>query len=148
MNFINYSQIVICSFLRTKNSLHMVRLSLFLAQRYYYMQNNRKQHVMACSSAQTVMINLIASRCSTHRLFLCFILLHISNGSVSASLVGYVLYLANLMSAMCITYFHLMVHKYIYSRYSSVFLTLYQLYHFLPFSTLILFSSLYLSIAT
>jgi len=39
-----------------------------------------------------VMINLIVSRCSTHGLFLYFILLHISNSSVSASLVGHVLY--------------------------------------------------------
>jgi len=39
-----------------------------------------------------------------------------------------------------------MVHRYIYSRYSSVFLTLYQLYHSLLFSTLISSSSLYLKL--
>jgi len=59
---------------------------------------------------------------------LCFILLHISNGSVSASLVRHVLYLADLMFATCISHLLLMVHRYIYSRYSSVFLMLYQLY--------------------
>ena len=95
-----------------------------------------------------VMIDLIDSRCSTHGLLLCFILLHISNGSVSASPVGHVLYSADLMSATCIPHFHLMVHRYIYSRYSSVFLTLYQLYHSLPSSTSISSSSLYLSVAT
>ena len=94
-----------------------------------------------------VMINLIASRCSTHGLLLWSILLHISNGSVSTSLVGHVLYLADLMSATCIPHYHLMVHRYIYSRYSPVFLMLYQLYHSLPFSTLISSSSLYLSVA-
>jgi len=51
-----------------------------------------------------VMIDLIASRCSTHGLLLCFILLHVSNGSVSASLVGHVLYSAELISATCIPY--------------------------------------------
>jgi len=94
------------------------------------------------------MIDLIDSRCSTHGLLLCFILLHISNSLVSTSLVGHVLYSADLMSTTCIPHFHLMVHKYIYSRYSFVFLMLYQLYHSLSFSTLILSSSLYLSIAT
>jgi len=29
--------IAICSFLRTKDSLHMVKLSLFIAQRHYHM---------------------------------------------------------------------------------------------------------------
>jgi len=87
-------------------------------------------------------------RCSTHGLLLWSILLHISNGSVSTSLVGHVLYLADLMSATCIPHYHLMVHRYIYSRYSPVFLMLYQLYHSLPFSTLISSSSLYLSVAT
>ena len=95
-----------------------------------------------------VMIDLIASRCSTHGLLLCFILLHVSNGSVSASLVGHVLYSTELMSATCIPHWYLMVHRYIYSRYSSVFLILYQLYHSLPSSTPISSSSLYLSIAT
>jgi len=103
------------------------------------------------------MINLIASKCSTHRLLLCFILLHISNSSVSTSLVGHVFYLADLMSAICIPYILLMsticiphillmVHRYIYSRYSPIFPTLYQLYHSLSFSTLISFSSLYLKL--
>ena len=78
----------------------------------------------------------------------CFILLHISNSSVSTSLVGHVLYLADLMSAICFPHLFLMVHRYIYIRYSPVFLMLYQLYYSLPFSTLTLFSSLYLSIAT
>ena len=93
-----------------------------------------------------VMINLIDSRYSTHGLLLCFISFHISNSSVSASLVGHVLYLADLMSAIYTPYFYLMVYRYIYSRYSSVFLMLYQLYHSLPFSTLILSSSLYLKL--
>jgi len=81
-----------------------------------------------------------------HEPLLCFILLHISNGSVSASLVGHVLYLADLMSATCIPHLLLMVHRYIYSRYSFVFLTLYQLYHSLSSSTLISSSSLYLKL--
>ena len=98
------------------------------------------------SVSEHVMIDLIDSRCSTHELLLCFISLHIPNGSVSASLVGHVLYSADLMSAMCIPHFYLMVHRYIYSRYSSVFLMLYQLYYSLPFSTLISFSSLYLKL--
>ena len=92
------------------------------------------------------MINLIDSRYSIHGLFLCFISLHISNGSVSTSLVGHVLYSADLMSAICIPYFHLMVYRYIYNRYSSVFLTLYQLYHSLPFLTPTSSSSLYLKL--
>ena len=74
-----------------------------------------------------VMIDLIDSKCSTHRLLLCFILLYIFNNSVSALLVGHVLYSADLMFVICISHFHLMVHRYIYSRYSSVFLMLYQL---------------------
>jgi len=93
-----------------------------------------------------VMIDLIVSRCSTHGLLFCFILLHISNGSVSASLVGHILYLADLMSTICIPHYYLIVHRYIYSRYSPVFLTLYQLYHSLPSSTLISSSSLYLKL--
>jgi len=93
-----------------------------------------------------VTIDLIVSRCFTHGLLLYFILLHISNGSVSASLVGHVLYSADLMSAICILHLLFIVHRYIYSRYSSVFLTLYQLYHSLPSSTLILFLSLYLKL--
>ena len=93
------------------------------------------------------MINLIDSRWSIHRLLLCFISLHISIGSVNVSLVGHVLYSADLMSAIYTPHFYLMVHKYIYSRYSFVFLTLYQLYHFLPSFTLNSFSSLYLSVA-
>jgi len=75
-----------------------------------------------------------------------FILLHISNRSVSASLVGHVLYSADLMAATCIPHIFLMVHRYIYSRYSLVFLTLYQLYHSLPSSTLNSSSSLYLKL--
>ena len=71
-----------------------------------------------------------------------------SNSSVSASLVGHVLYSADLMSAICIPHYYLMVHRYIYSRYSPVFPMLYQLYHSLPSSTLISSSSLYLSVAT
>jgi len=39
-----------------------------------------------------------------------------------------------------------MVHRYIYSRYSPVFDTLYQLYHSLPSSTLYSSSSLYLKL--
>jgi len=95
-----------------------------------------------------VMINLIVPRCSTHGLLLCFILLHISNSSVSTSLVGHVLYSADLMSTTCIPHSYLMVHRYIYSRYSSVFLTLYQLYHSLLSLTPISFSSLHLSVTT
>ena len=94
------------------------------------------------------MIDLIVSRYSTHRLLLCFILLHISNGSVSASLVEHVLYSADLMSAICIPHILLIVHRYIYNRYFPVFPMLYQLYHFFLFSTLNSSSSLYLSIAT
>ena len=92
------------------------------------------------------MIDLIVSRCSIHELLLCFILLHISNGSVSASLVGYVFYSADLMSVICISHYYLMVHRYIYSRYSPVFPTLYQLYYSLSSSTLISSSSLYLKL--
>ena len=95
-----------------------------------------------------VMINLIVFRCSTYGLLLHFTLLHISNGLVSVSLVGHVLYSADLMSAICSPYYYLMVHRYIYSRYFSVFLMLYQLYHSLPSSTLNPSSSLYLSVAT
>ena len=83
-----------------------------------------------------------------HRPLLCFISLHISNGSVSTLLVGHVLYSADLMSATCIPHSLLMVHRYIYSRYSPVFLMLYQLYHSLSSSTLNTSSSLYLSVAT
>ena len=81
-------------------------------------------------------------------LLLCFTLPHMSNSSVSASLVGHVFYLADLMSAICFPHLLLIVYRYIYSRYSSVFGTLYQLYHSLPFSTLTSSSSLYLSVAT
>ena len=102
-------------------------------------------NIMATS---IVIIDLIVSRCSIHGLLLCFILLHISNGSISASLVRHVLYSANLMSAICIPHILLMVHRYIYSRYSPVFPMLYQLYHSLPFSTLNLSLSFYLSVAT
>jgi len=98
------------------------------------------------NSSLDVIIDLIISRCFTHELLLCFILLHISNGSASTSLVEHVLYLADLMSATCKTHYYLMVHRYIYSRYSSVFPILYQLYYFLPSSTLILSSSLYLKL--
>jgi len=92
------------------------------------------------------MINLIVSRCSTHGLLLCFILLHIFNGSVSTLLVGHVLYSADLMSTTCTPHYYLMVHRYIYSRYSPVFPMLYQLYHSLSSSTLISSSSLYLKL--
>ena len=54
----------------------------------------------------------------------------------------HVLYLADLMSAICIPYILLMVYRYIYSRYSPVFPMLYQLYHSLSSSTLISSSSL------
>ena len=81
-----------------------------------------------------------------HGLLLRFILLHISDSLVSTSLVGYVLYSADLMSAICSFHLLLMVHRYIYSRYSPVFLILYQLYYSLPSSTLISFSSLYLKL--
>ena len=81
-----------------------------------------------------------------HELLLSFILLYLSNSSVSASLVGHILYLADLISAICSSRYYLMVHRYIYSKYSFVFLMLYQLYHFLSFSTLISFSSLYLKL--
>jgi len=57
-------------------------------------------------------------------------------------------YSADLMSTLCTPHSYLIVHRYIYSRYSLVFLTLYQLYHSLPSSTLTLSSSLYLSVAT
>jgi len=80
----------------------------------------------------------------SHGPLLCFRLLHISNGSVSASLVEYVLYLADFISTICSPHYYLMVHRYIYSRYSSVFPMLYQLYHSFSFSTLISSSSLYL----
>jgi len=93
------------------------------------------------------MIDLIVFRCSTHGL-LCFILLHISNGSVSILLVRHVLYSADLMFAICSSHYYLMVYRYIYSRYFSVFLMLYQLYHSLPSFTLNSSSSLYLSVAT
>jgi len=85
---------------------------------------------------QNVIIDLIVSRCFTDGLLLCFILLHISNGLVSASLVGHVLYSADLMSVTCTLHYYLMVHRYIYSRYSLVFPMLYQLYHSLLSQTL------------
>jgi len=81
-----------------------------------------------------------------HGLLFRFILLHISDSLVSTSLVGHVLYSADLMSVICSPYLFLIVHRYIYSRYSSVFPILYQLYHSLPSSTLISFSSLYLKL--
>jgi len=81
-----------------------------------------------------------------HRLLLSFILLHLSNSSVSASLVGHVLYSADLISAICSSCYYFIVHRYIYSRYSSVFPMLYQLYHSFPFSTLISSLSLYLKL--
>ena len=83
-----------------------------------------------------------------HGPLFCFISLHISNGSVSASLVGHVLYSADLMFAIYIPHSLLIVHRYIYSRYSPVFLMLYQLYHSLPSSIFNSSSSLYLSVAT
>ena len=95
-----------------------------------------------------VMIDLITSRYSIHRLLLCFILLHISNSSVSVLLVGHILYSADLTSTICIPYYYLMVYRYIYSRYSPIFPMLYQLYYSLPFSTLISSLSLYLSVTT
>ena len=60
-----------------------------------------------------------------HGPLLCFISLYISNSSVSTLLVRHVLYSADLMFAICIPYSLLMVHRYIYSRYSFVFLILY-----------------------
>ena len=90
----------------------------------------------------------VSTMMQPHGLLLCFKLLHMYNSSVSASLVGHVLYSADLMSAICIPHYYLMVHRYIYSRYSPVFPMLYQLYHSLPSSTLISSSSLYLSVAT
>ena len=51
-------------------------------------------------SNNSVMIDLIASRCFTHGLLLLLILLHISNRSISASLVGHVLYSADLTAAV------------------------------------------------
>jgi len=92
------------------------------------------------------MIDLIASRCFTHGLLLRFILLHITSNSVSTSLVGHVLYSADLMSAIPFPHLLLMVHRYIYSRYSPVLSMLYQLYHSLPSLTLISSSSLYLKL--
>jgi len=81
-------------------------------------------------------------------LLLGFRLLHMLNSLVSTSLVGHVLYSADLMSATCTPHYYLMVHRYIYSRYSSVSPMLYQLYHSLSSSTLYSSSSLYLSVAT
>jgi len=78
-----------------------------------------------------------------YRLLLSLLLLHTSNGLVSTLLVGHVLYSADLMSAICSLYLLLIVHRY---KYSLVFSTLYQLYYSLPFSTLILSSSLYLKL--
>jgi len=66
-----------------------------------------------------------------HGQLLYFMLLYISNSSVSISLVRHVLYLADLMSVIFFPHLLLMVHRYIYSRYSLVFGMLYQLYHFL-----------------
>jgi len=83
-----------------------------------------------------------------HGQLLIFILPHLSNESVSTSLVGHILYSADLMSAICTPHLFLMVHRYIYSRYSPVFGTLYQLYHSLSSSTLLSPSSLCLSVAT
>ena len=118
--------------------------SVFILTRYCYWRA-----VIAFSDhPRCVMISLIVFRCSTHGLLLCFILLHISNGSVSTSLVGHILYSADLMSAICIPHILLMVHRYIYSRYSPVFPILYQLYHSFPSSTLNSSSSLYLSVVT
>jgi len=74
-------------------------------------------------------------------------LLCISNSSVSAWLVGHVFYSTDLMSTIYFPHSFLIVHRYIYSRYSSVFLMLYQLYYSLLSSTLISFSRLYLSVA-
>ena len=95
-----------------------------------------------------VMIDLITSRCFTHGLFLSLTFPQLYISSVSTSLVGHVLYSVDLMSAICTLYSYPLVHRYIYSRYSPVFLILYQLYHSLPFSTLISSLSLYLSVAT
>jgi len=61
------------------------------------------------------MIDLIVSRCSIHELLLYFTLLHISNSSVSVSLVGHVLYSVDLMSAICSSHYYLMIHRYIYT---------------------------------
>ena len=46
----------------------------------------------------------------------------------------------------CLSHLLLIVHRYIYSRYSSVFSMLYQLYHSFPSSTLISSLSLYLKL--
>ena len=76
----------------------------------------------------------------THGLLLLLTLPCLYSSSVSTSLVGHVLYSADLMFAIYFSHFHLMVHS---SKYSLVFPTLYQLYHS-PFSfTLNLPSSLY-----
>jgi len=85
-----------------------------------------------------VMINLIVSRCSTHELLLCFTLFHIPIGSVSTSLVGHVLYLADLMSAICSSHYYLIVHRYIY--------TVDTLLYFLCFTNYIILFFLLLSI--
>jgi len=114
--------------------------------RWSTLQNSQKTKNYSCNDRPHFI--QVFTMMQPHGPLLCFILLHISNGSVSASLVGHVLYSADLMSATCIPHSLLMVHRYIYSRYSPVFLTLYQLYHSLPSSTLNSFSSLYLSVAT
>ena len=99
-----------------------------------------------------VIIDLTAHRyspwCNHTDYFFCFTLPHISNNSVSTSPVGHVLYSADLMSAIYFSHSLLMVHRYIYSRYSLVLLMLYQLYHFFLSSTLILSSNFYLSVVT
>jgi len=48
-----------------------------------------------------------------HEQLFCFILFHLSNGSVSTSLVRYVLYSVDLMSATCFLHLLLMVYRYI-----------------------------------
>ena len=106
----------------------------------------------SCISSILVTINLIAHRyspwCNHTNYFFCFTLPHISNSSVSTSPVGHVLYSADLMSAICFPHSLLMVHRYIYSRYSLVLPMLYQLYHSFLSSTLISSSNLYLSVVT
>ena len=70
-----------------------------------------------------------------HRLLLLFRLPQLYNGLVSTLLVKNILYSADLMFVTHLPLLYLIIHRYIYSRYSSVFLMLYQLYHSLLSST-------------
>jgi len=100
-----------------------------------------------------VTINLISYRCSPW----CN---HMDNFFVSYYFIYLIAQSAShwwgmffIQQTSCLPYVFL-IHSswyigiYIYSRYSLVFLTLYQLYYSLPSSTLISSSSLYLSVAT